>query len=86
MSQRIIEEIQASILLKKEQTASLGALEVLATNEKQTLAGLNSKSKVSIWRLWVYIQAFAIWLHEGIFETHKSEIEELIALNKIHTY
>jgi hypothetical protein len=85
MARRTLEEIQESILLKKSQLDSLGALEVLTTREKQTLAGLNSGSKVSIWRLWVYIQAFAVWVHEGIFEAHKMEIEELIAANKLHT-
>jgi hypothetical protein len=85
MIQRSLNEIQDSILLKKSETESLAALEVLTTSETNTLANLNSTSKVAIWRLWVYIQSFAIWLHEGIFETHKIEIEELIALNKIHT-
>lgn len=85
MARRTLNEIQTSILDKKETTASLGALEVLTEDEQQTLSNLNSNSKVAIWRLWVFIQAFAIWLHEGIFETHKTEIEELIALNKIHT-
>jgi hypothetical protein len=82
---RTINEIQSSILERKDQTSSLGALEVLTTDEKQTLDNLNSNSKAAIWRLWVYIISFAIWIHEGIFETHKREIEELIALNKVHT-
>lgn len=85
MARRTLTEIQESILLKKSQTESLNALEVLTTSEQNTLSNLNSTSKVAIWRLWVFIQAFAIWLHEGIFETHKIEIEELIALNKVHT-
>lgn len=85
MAQRTIEEIQASILTKKNETASLNALEVLTTNEKQTIGDITSGSKVSIWRLWVYIMSFVVWLHEAVFETHKTEIEELIALNKIHT-
>lgn len=85
MAQRTLTEIQESILLKKSQTESLSALEVLTTSEQNTLSNLTSTSKVAIWRLWVFIQAFAIWLHEGIFETHKIEIEELIALNKVHT-
>lgn len=82
---RTLEQIQSSILERKSQIESLGALEVLTQDEKQTLANLNSNSKAAIWRLWVFIYAFAIWLHEGIFETHKKEIEELIALNKVHT-
>jgi hypothetical protein len=85
MAQRTLNEIQESILLKKSQTSSLSALEVLTTNEAQTTANLNSGSKVAIWRLFVYIQAFSIWLHESFFEIHKTEIEELIALNKLHT-
>ncbi len=85
MARRTLNEIQSSLLSRKESTASLSALEVLTDDEKQTLSNLTSNSKVALWRLWVYIMSFAIWLHEGIFETHKIEIEELIALNKIHT-
>jgi hypothetical protein len=81
---RTLEEIQSSILLKKSETERLNALEVLTTSEKNNLSNLNTTSKVSIWRLFVYIQAFAIFVHETIFDTHKQEIEELIALNKIH--
>ena len=82
---RALEEIQKSILLKKESTSSLDGLEVLTTDERQTLNNLNSSSKVAIWRLWVYIYSFAIYLHEQIFDAHKVEIEDLIARNKIHT-
>lgn len=82
---RTLDEIQERILLKKEQTTSLSALEVLTRKERETLTGLTSNSKTAIWRLWVFIQAYAIWIHEGIFETHTAEITELIALNKIHT-
>lgn len=85
MSRRNLEEIQTSLLTKKEEVASLSALEVLTTQEKNTTPNLNSNSKVAIWRLWIWIQAFAIWLHEGVFETHVQEINELILLNKIHT-
>ncbi len=46
------------------------------------LAGLNSTSKTSIWRLFVYCVAFAIWTLEILFDTHKSEIDEAIANQK----
>jgi len=85
MIQRTIEEIQNALLLKKTQTESLTALEVLTNSEKSALSNVTSTSKVALWRLWIYIQAFAIWLHEGIFDIHTQEIEELIAENKIHT-
>ena len=81
---RNLNEIQASILLKKEQTASLSGLEVLTTSEQNTLNNLNSNSKVAIWRLWVFIVSFAIFLHEQIFDEHKKEIEALLAAQKIH--
>lgn len=58
-------EIQQQILEAKAQATSLSALEVLTTQE-QTLNDATSTSKVAIWRLWVWIIAFAIWLHEQI--------------------
>ena len=82
---RTLEEIQDSILLKKKETESLSALEIVTTRESDGISGVNSNSKVAIWRLWVFIQAFSIWMHERIFDAHKIEITELIALNKIHT-
>lgn len=83
MARRTLDEIQKELLKKKAETESLNALDVLTTEELES-ATINSTSKVSIWRLWIFIQAFAIWVHEGIFEVHKEEIEALIALNKVH--
>jgi hypothetical protein len=85
MARRTLTEIQNSILLAKSQAESLDALTILGASDADTADNLTSTSKVSIWRLWVYIQAMAIWVHEGIFEAHKAEIEALIALNKLHT-
>lgn len=66
---RTIAEIQQEILEQKDKVAQLSALQVLTTNEKQTLNDtLTSTSKTSIWRLWVYIVAAAIWMHEKIVE------------------
>jgi hypothetical protein len=42
------------------------------------LAGLNSTSKVSIYRLFVFIVAFSIWVLETLFDTHKKEVENII--------
>lgn len=65
---RTIEDIQAEILNEKERVNDLNALNVLTTNEKQTLQNLNNSSKAAIWRLWVYIVSTAIWLHEKVVE------------------
>lgn len=62
---RTISEIQQSILEAKAAALELNALEVLTTSE-QTLNEANSTSKVAVWRLWVWIFAFAMWLHEKI--------------------
>ena len=64
---RTFNEIQQTILTARDQAASLSALEVLTTAE-QDLSGANSTSKVSIWRLWVWIFAFCLWVHEQIVE------------------
>lgn len=42
------------------------------------LAALNSTSKVSIYRLFTFVVAFAIWALESLFDTHKKEVEDII--------
>lgn len=59
---RTVEQIQNEILKAKETEASLN--------------GLNSTSKVAIWRLWVYITAFVIWTLEKIFDEYKKEVSK----------
>lgn len=83
---RSLNEIQDSILTAKSQAASLATLEVLTDNEKNTLVNLTSTSKVAIWRLWVFIVSVGIWTLEQLFDIHKTEINDLIALNKIHNF
>ena len=68
---RTIEQIQNEILKAKETEASLN--------------GLNSTSKVAIWRLWAYITAFVIWTLEKIFDEHKKEVSEALSEQKPHT-
>jgi len=68
---RTIAEIQEQILDERDKVEQFNALQVLTTDEKrdQTISEqLTSTSKASIWRLWVYIVATAIWLHEKVVE------------------
>lgn len=60
-------EIQEQILQAKNDALELSPLEVLTTNE-QTINDVDATSKVSIWRLFIWIFSFAIWLHEKIVE------------------
>lgn len=47
-----------------------------------TLSDLNSTSKVAVYRLFAYIVALAIYLHEVIFDNHKTEIDTIILNQK----
>jgi hypothetical protein len=48
------------------------------------LAGLTSISKVAIWRLFIFVVAFAIWTLEVLFDTHLKEVQEVIQQDKTH--
>lgn len=48
----------------------------------ENLAMLNSTSKVAIYRLFVYVVAFSIWLLETLFDTHTAEINTKLANQK----
>lgn len=68
---RTIQDIQQEILTAKD--------------NEPALAELNSTSKVAVWRLWVYIMAFAIHTLERIFDQHKKEVSEALSELKPHT-
>ncbi|WP_299713673.1 nucleotidyltransferase [uncultured Tenacibaculum sp.] len=78
---RSINEIQESILESINSDTELNALEVLTNSEKNNLT---SVSKVSIWRLFVFIISVSFWTIEKLFDTLKQEIEELLYLLKPH--
>lgn len=60
---RTVAEIEAAIIAEKD--------------TKPALVGLSNTSPTAIWRLWVYIIAFAHWLHEQFFAAHVSEVEAI---------
>ncbi|MDD2635607.1 MAG: hypothetical protein PHW82_08940 [Bacteroidales bacterium] len=68
---RTIDEIMAEMIAAKE--------------SKPELVALNSTSTTAIWRAFMYIVAFAHNLLERIFDTHKSEVNELLSTLKPHT-
>ncbi len=60
--------------------------EILDAKENEPmLSELNSTSKTAIWRLWVYIIAFAIWTLEKLFDLHSDEVDEKLEQLKPHT-
>lgn len=83
---RKINDIQSSILSAVDTADELSALEVLTASEQNTLSDtLTSTSKVSIWRLFVWIVAFGIWVHEQLMDILRSDIEKRIAESRPFT-
>ncbi|MCD6017274.1 MAG: hypothetical protein K0S53_395 [Bacteroidetes bacterium] len=49
------------------------------------LSALNSPSQTSIYNLWKYITAVAIWIHESLLDLFKAEIETTISKAPVGT-
>lgn len=48
----------------------------------ENLSSLNSNSKVAVFRLFVFVVSFSIWLLETLFDTHDAEITTKLANQK----
>jgi hypothetical protein len=68
---RTIAQIQAAIIAAKEADSNL--------------SGLTSTSRVAMWRLWTYIVAVCQWTLEVLYDQHKQEVKDIIALQRPHT-
>jgi hypothetical protein len=55
-----------------------------AISADETLSQLTSTSKVSIFRLFVFMVAYPIWLLETLFDTHKKEVDDIIEQKMPH--
>lgn len=82
---RSIDTIMTTMLDKKAELESLDPLTVLTTSEKNNIADLTSTSKVSLWRVLLYICAVSIWFLENLFDIFVKETEYLISQNQIGT-
>lgn len=78
---RTINEIQQTLLAAKTASEELSALEVLTTQE-QSITAVTSTSKVALWRLLIWIVAFATYLLERLFDQHVAEVNQLITEHK----
>ena len=58
---------------------------VARKNDEPALDGLNSSSATAIWRLLFYIVAYALYVHEVLFDDLKTEITDLVAQKKPHS-
>lgn len=76
---RSIAQIYAEIVAEKDNNVTLNGLLPAGDTQDDLLSDLSTGSKVAIWRLWAYIMAVAIYVHEALFEQFRAEVEELAA-------
>lgn len=79
MTNRTIKEIYDAIITEKNNQAELSGLQPEIDDAQTLLNDLNTNSKVANWRLFYWVMAFAIWVHETIVFTKKTEIATLLA-------
>jgi hypothetical protein len=89
---RTLSEIYDAIAAEKATMAELNDFYIhnynpnSALDDHQTLLkDLTSSSKVAIWRLFMWIVAVAIWVHEGLWDVFRGEVDEVIANKLSHT-
>lgn len=72
---RTIQVIYDSIIAEKQNQTALNALQPAIDDSQTLLNDLTSTSKVAIWRLWAWLTAVAINVHENVFDLFKAEVE-----------
>lgn len=77
-----INEIQAQILETAAGADDLPATAVLTENEQATLNNLTSTSKVSVFRLIVYVVATVAWSLHKLWDVLSADIDERIAVSR----
>lgn len=82
MSTPTINEIQTEILNTAAGADSLPATAILTENEQATLNNLTSTSKVSVFRLIVYVVATVAWSLHKLWAIFSQDIDERIAVSR----
>lgn len=92
MTRRTLSEIYDAVALEKANMSTLNDWYFLKDDtytylddHESFLYDLKSMSKVALWRLFIWITAVAIWIHEGLWFVFKSEVEADIAKHMPHT-
>lgn len=79
MAARKVSEIYDSINAEKSNMASLTDLAPAIDDEQTLLTDLSSTSKVAHWRLFAYVIALAMFVHETLWDLFKAAVEAIIA-------
>lgn len=82
MATPTINEIQTQILTVASEADALPATAVLTENEQATLGNLTSTSKVSIFRLIMYVVAVIAWSLHKLWAILSADIDERIAVSR----
>lgn len=72
---RTIQVIYDSIIAEKQNQTALNALQPAIDDSQTLLNDLTTTSKVAIWRLWAWLTAVAINVHENVWDLFKAEVE-----------
>ncbi len=75
---RTLSEIYLAIVAEKNNQTTINTLQPAIDSEQTLLDDLCASSKVADWRLFVYIIAVAIWLHENIWDLFKAEVDSIV--------
>jgi hypothetical protein len=92
MERRTLSEIYDALALEKANMDELKDFYTHYWNDRSVLddtqtlmEDLNSSSKVSIWRLLLWVMAVAIWVHEGLWFVFKDEVDQALNSQIAHT-
>lgn len=76
---RTISEIYNQIAAEKAAMSELNSLQPAIDSSQTLLNDLTSTSKVAVWRLFAFVMAVAIWVHEKLWDAFKSEVDAIVA-------
>mgnify|MGYP007079446428 CR=1 FL=1 len=82
---RSILEIYDSIVAEKNSMSTLKDLQPQADSAQTLLTDITSISRVSDWRLWVWLMAVSIHAIEVARDIFRAEIDQKVILTKAHT-
>lgn len=81
---RTLDDVKGLLVESKTSIAELHQEILDEVIADTTLADLNSTSNVSIWRLWAFITAMNIWLHEFNWIRYRVFLEEAVRFAQPH--
>jgi hypothetical protein len=82
---RTTNEIYNEIVAEKQNQSSLSMLAPINDSATQLLIDVSSTSKVAFWRLWAWLMAYAIHVHEGYYDAFLVEADAIAQRAEVGT-